>query len=149
MGTFIDSNGVVRRRSGAKQGTFQKKGLMGGTGIFVTAWRYDSQANGIIKLSAFENKKSKKVKSKTTGQEGLLMMFELEFPNGTKRLELSILNLTTGIVWLPKLGFVVNTKKDYFNRIASKAKMQNMSQLRNMRQPVKSSGKKYGYISRR
>ena len=96
-----------KKRSGAKMG-IQSKGRNEGK-IYVSAWKANKQ-HGLVKISAFENARSTRSESQS-GNKFVTMMFEIFYQNsGSKVLEIAPFNLTSGKVFLEKLGWVVSTK---------------------------------------
>lgn len=101
-----------KKRSGAKAGTFTTKGTSkrkSWTGIYVNAWNY-SRSRGLITVSGMENSKSTKSTSKN-GNRFITIMFEVFYKRtGNSFLELANYNVTTGKVYLEKLGMCISTK---------------------------------------
>lgn len=92
-----------KKHSGAKEGQ-TKKGK-----LYVYAWNY-SRDRGLIKIKAFENKKTT-FSTSERGNEFATLMFEIFYTKtGNKLLEIAPYNLTTGKVFLEQLGIVISTK---------------------------------------
>jgi len=91
-----------KKRSGAKCG-------VGTNGKFyVSAWNA-SRDKGLIVVSAFENKKSKKYEVKSSGKKFTMMIFEIVYrKTGNKVLELASFCTTTNKVYLKRLGMVIS-----------------------------------------
>lgn len=104
------------KKSGAKAGMTKHNKM------FVAAWNA-SKDKGLIVVSAFENSRSTHSESQT-GNKFITMMFEIQYrKSGNRLLELANYNVTTGKVYLQKLGMVISTKAargGYFGRIARK-----------------------------
>lgn len=100
-------NAQPKKKSGAKMG-IQSKGRNEGK-IYVSAWKANKQM-GLVKITAFENSRSTRSESKS-GNKFVTMMFEIFYQNsGSKVLEIAPFNLTSGKVFLEKLGWVISTK---------------------------------------
>ena len=109
-----------KKRSGAKEGSFVTKD--GVTGIYINGWNYNRR-RGLLTVKAFENSKSKKYES-DRGNKFISLMFEIFYKDsGNKILEVGLYNMTTGKVFLEKIGMVISTKAPnggYFGQIKSK-----------------------------
>jgi hypothetical protein len=101
------NQGQKKKHSGAKEG-IQRAGVNEGK-IYISAWVYRKN-HGLIKISGFENRKSTRSQSER-GNQFVTIMFECFYKDsGNTILELANYNLTTGKVFLEKLGYVVSTK---------------------------------------
>ena len=100
-------NSRPKKKSGAKSG-IQKTGKNQGK-IYISAWKANKE-HGLVTISAFENARSVRSESRN-GNKFVTLMFEVFYKRtGSKVLELANYNLTTGKVYLEKLGWVISTK---------------------------------------
>ena len=96
-----------KKKSGAKMG-IQSKGINEGK-IYISAWKANKR-HGLVKITAFENARSTRSESQA-GNKFCTMMFEIFYQDsGSKVLEIAPYNMTSGKVFLEKLGWVVSTK---------------------------------------
>jgi len=96
-----------KKKSGAKEGR-QKAGKNQGK-VYVSGWKANKR-HGMVKISAFENARSTRSRSES-GNEFVTMMFEIFYKDtGAKVLEVAPYNLTTGKVFLEKVGWCISTK---------------------------------------
>lgn len=92
----------------------RKKRSKAGCGVgkngkfYVWGWNASKQ-KGLIKVNAYENRKSKKYEVKSSGKKFIMMMFEIRYMRtGNTVLELASFCTTTGKVYLDKLGMVIS-----------------------------------------
>lgn len=101
------SNNQPKKRSGAKE-TIQKKGKNTGK-LAIVAWNY-SRRRGLITLSAFENKKSKRIKSKVGNRFVTLIAEVVSRDTGEVSIHPIIYNVETGKAFVQRLNMVISTK---------------------------------------
>ena len=104
---YNDYDQSNKKRSGAKE-TIQKKGKNKGK-LAIVAWNY-SRRRGMIQFSAFENKKSKRVKSKK-GNRYLSLIGELVMKDtGEVTIHPIVYDVDSGKAYLRRLHMVISTK---------------------------------------
>lgn len=107
-----------KKHSGAKE-SIQKVGKNSGK-LAITAWNYNKN-RGMITLKAFENKGSKRVKSKNNNTFVTLIAEIFYHQTGNHVIETCLYNLQTGKMFVDKLQMVVSTKArngGYFGKIS-------------------------------
>lgn len=103
-----NQNQQPKKKSGAKE----VKGVtFDGVEYFgVVAWFYRKSC-GLVKINAFENRKSKHYITEKNRKRVVSLLFEVFYKNsGGKRLEIGFYYLDTGKVVLPNTGIVISTK---------------------------------------
>lgn len=95
-----------KKKSGAKEVSGNGEN---GTYWGVSAW-FANRNTGLVKISAFKNRKSTEYKNER-GEKGISLMFEVIYTRtGQKHLEVATYKYSTGKAFLKTLGIVISTK---------------------------------------